>query len=86
MSENEKRQRSINAILAAIQQVAPEIEEKDIEPDANLREICDIDSMDFLNVVIALKKLTGINVPEKDYGQIDTFNKMISYLMLKGNR
>jgi acyl carrier protein len=80
MITNDKHQMLVKAILAAIQQVAPEIEEQDIAPDADLRENCDIDSMDFLNVVIALKKLTGVTVPEKDYAQISTFNKMLNYL------
>jgi acyl carrier protein len=80
MNKDARRQTIINAMLSAIQQVAPEIEQADIAPDADLRETCDIDSMDFLNMVIALKKSTGVNVPEKDYGQIASFNKMLNYL------
>ena len=43
-------------ILEAIQEVAPEIEQDDIDMDEDIREECDLDSMDFLNYLIALKK------------------------------
>jgi acyl carrier protein len=70
-------------ILEAIQEVAPEIEQDDIDMDEDIREECDLDSMDFLNYLIALKKSTGVSIAESDYTQVNTFNKMISYLSKK---
>ncbi len=70
-------------ILAAIQEVAPEIEQDDIDMDEDIREECDLDSMDFLNYLIALKKSTGVSIAEGDYTQVNTFNKMIIYLTEK---
>jgi acyl carrier protein len=70
-------------ILEAIQEVAPEIEQEDIDMDEDIREECDLDSMDFLNYLIALKKSTGFSIAEGDYTQVNTFNKMLSYLSEK---
>jgi acyl carrier protein len=70
-------------ILEAIQEVAPEIEQDDIDMDEDIREECDLDSMDFLNYLIALKKSTGVSIAESDYTQVNTFNKMLNYLSEK---
>lgn len=72
-------------VLVAIQEVAPEIEKNEIDLDEDIRETCDLDSMDFLNYLGALQKSTGIKISEADYGHINTFNKMINYLTLKLN-
>lgn len=72
-------------VIAAIQHVAPEIEGDTINPDNDLREECDIDSMDFLNFLAALKNTTGINIPEADYPRVNTLNKMLEYLNQKLN-
>ncbi|MFT5851734.1 MAG: acyl carrier protein [Colwellia sp.] len=70
-------------ILSAIQEIAPEIEQDDIDMDEDIREECDLDSMDFINYLIALKKSTGISIAEGDYTQVNTFNKMLTYLTEK---
>ena len=70
-------------ILEAIQEVAPEIEQDDIDMDEDIREECDLDSMDFINYLIALKKSTGVSIAEGDYTQVNTFNKMLTYLTEK---
>jgi len=70
-------------VVEAIQQVAPEIELADIQPDSEIRDECDLDSMDLLNYLIALKKLTGVNIAETDYPKVNSLNKMCHYLELK---
>ncbi len=72
-------------VIAAIQEVAPEIEESDIDPEEDIREECDIDSMDFLNFLAALKTSSGVNIPEADYPQVNTLNKMLGYMSDKLN-
>lgn len=67
-------------VIEAIQTVAPEIKDSDIKPDEELREECDIDSMDFLNFLSALKKSSGITIPEADYSNVNTLNKILKYL------
>ncbi|NAX48143.1 acyl carrier protein [Photobacterium halotolerans] len=67
-------------IMEAIQSIAPEITEADIAPDEDLREACDLDSMDFLNLLAALKKSCGVNIPETDYQHVRTFTGLVDYL------
>ena len=75
-----KQEDLIPLIITAIQGVAPELTIDDIDADADLREECDLDSMDFLNVIIALKKLTGVSIPDQDYNQLGSLNKVVEYL------
>ncbi|TPV94956.1 MAG: acyl carrier protein [Myxococcales bacterium FL481] len=68
------------AVLAAIASVAPEAELSSLPPDADLREELDIDSMDFLNLVIELNRRLGVEIPEADYGQIQTLAAIVAYV------
>ena len=67
-------------VIAAIQEVAPEVEASDINEEEDIREACDLDSMDFLNYLITLKKSTGVNILERDYVKVSSFKKMLDYL------
>lgn len=83
MNDVYTQQKIQQIILTAIQEVAPEIAQDDIDVDEDIREECDLDSMDFLNYIIALKKYTGVSIAEGDYTQVNTFNKMLTYLTEK---
>ncbi len=67
------------AIIEQILAVAPDVEEEDIEPDANLQRSLEIDSFDFLKVLTGLNRAMGVEVPESDYGKVDTLEKMAEY-------
>ena len=67
-------------IVAELANVAPETDANDIDPNADLREALDIDSMDFLNFLDALHKKTGVNVPEPDYEKMLTLEGAVTYL------
>jgi acyl carrier protein len=45
-----------------------------------MREALDLDSMDFNNLIIALHKRTGIDVPESDYSKLFTLGGAVGYL------
>lgn len=70
-------------IVQELGNIAPETDAGGIDPDADLREALDIDSLDFLNFVTALHKKTGVNVPEADYPKLLTLNKAIGYFAAK---
>lgn len=63
--------------------IAPEIDLSTVDPAADLREAIDIDSMDFLNLVTALRHRTGIEIPEIDYPKLVTLSGMVAYLQAK---
>ena len=60
--------------------IAPEVDMASVDPDADLREAIDIDSMDFLNIVVEINARTGIDIPERDYPKLSTLNDAVSYL------
>lgn len=69
-----------SAILAGLAQLAPESDPATLSPDANIRRTLDIDSYDFLNFLIGLHKKLGVDVPEADYGKLNTLSEMTAYL------
>jgi acyl carrier protein len=79
MTETEIRQ----AIFDALHQIAPEADPQQIRADENLREALDIDSFDFLNVLIGLHERLGVEIPEADYGQLTTLSGIVQYLSRK---
>lgn len=70
-------------LFEAIASVAPESDPATVRDDDDLREVLDLDSMDFLNVVIALHERLKIDIPESDYGKLRTARSAIDYLMKK---
>lgn len=67
------------AIFNALGAIAPEADLNAIAPDKPLRDQIDIDSYDFLNVMIRLHEALGVDVPEADYGKLATLNSAINY-------
>jgi acyl carrier protein len=67
------------AIIEQILEIAPDIEEDEIAPNENIQRSLEIDSFDFLNVLTALKVELGVEVPEADYGKVDTLEHMADY-------
>jgi len=60
--------------------IAPEADLALIDPASDLREALDIDSMDFLNFVIAVHHRLGIDIPELDYPKLVTLDGAVTYL------
>lgn len=70
-------------VRGALTSVAPESADQAIEPEADFRDQMDLDSMDFLNFIIALHEATGIDIPEKDYPQLANLNGCVDYLAVQ---
>lgn len=67
------------AIIGQILEIAPDVEEEEINPTANIQRSLEIDSFDFLKILTALKVELGVEVPEADYGRVDTLEHMADY-------
>lgn len=63
--------------------IAPEADLANVNPAADLREAIDIDSMDFLNFIIAIHHRLGIDIPEIDYPKLATLDGAIAYIDAK---
>lgn len=68
------------ALIEALSSIAPEGDYAALRGDRPLREQLDIDSFDFLNVVIRLHDKLGVEVPEADYQKLATLDSAIDYL------
>ena len=71
------------AVIEELGNIAPETDAATIDPKADVREALDIDSMDFLNFVIALHERYRIDIPEADYGKLRTIAGATAYLSEK---
>jgi acyl carrier protein len=76
MSDNEIK----SLYLRELHKIAPEIELNQLDPALDLRDQIDLDSMDILNLAIAIHEATGIDIPEADYPQMASINGCVGYL------
>lgn len=72
-----------SAVVSALTGVAPEIDPLSIHPSVSFRDELDLDSMDFLNFVLALHERLGVDIPEVDYPKLYTFDSAVAYLASK---
>ncbi|MBM3621178.1 MAG: acyl carrier protein [Alphaproteobacteria bacterium] len=64
--------------------IAPDLDVSTIDANADLRNDIGLDSMDFLNFVIAAHKRLRVDVPEADYGKVDSLAKFARYIAAAG--
>lgn len=70
-------------VLAIIKSIAPELDASTLRPDQSLRRQIDLDSMDWLNVLMAIHEKLHVNIPETDYGKLGTLNDLVAYIEKK---
>ena len=68
-----------------IEEIAPDEDVSDLKSDVRLRDQLDLDSMDFLDIVMELRKQHGIEVPEEDYPELASLDSCAAYLTPKFN-
>ena len=74
----EKRIRDI--VVDIISVVAPDADLSNIKDDVRLRDQLDLDSMDFLDIVMELRKRHKIEVPKEEYDQLASLDSCVAYL------
>jgi acyl carrier protein len=67
-------------LIDALASVAPEGDYDRLKPDRPLRDQLDLDSYDFLNVVVRLHEQLGVDIPEADYQKLATLDSALAYL------
>ena len=68
------------AIIDIINDILPEGDCSGVDPDVRLRDQLELDSMDFLDIVMELRKQYGVEVPEDDYPHFITLEGCMNYL------
>ena len=81
MTEDQVKQ----IVIDIINEIAPDEDTSDLKGAINLREQMDLDSMDFLVIVMELRKQHGIEVPEADYPELASLDSCANYLTPKFN-
>lgn len=72
-------------VLDIIADIAPDEDLSGIKSDVRLRDQLQLDSMDFLDIVMELRKRYGIEVPEAEYGRLASLDSSAEYLVPKFN-
>jgi acyl carrier protein len=67
-------------VLQKLAAIAPEAELATLDPEADVREALDLDSMDILRFATALHDALGVEIPEPAYAQLTSVRKCVDYL------
>ena len=81
MTEDQVKQ----IVIDIINEIAPDEDTSDLKGEISLRDQMDLDSMDFLDIVMELRKQHGIEVPEADYPELASLDSCANYLTPKFN-
>ena len=69
-----------DVILEIIQDIDEDAELTSIKADVPLRDQIDLDSMDFLDIVMELRKRYQLQIPEADYPELASLASCVNYL------
>ena len=67
-------------ILDILSDIAPDEDLSNLQDDVAFRDQLELDSMDFLDIVMELRKRHRIQIREEDYGQLASMNSTVNYL------
>ena len=57
-----------------------EVDEQAIKPDANLKDTLDLDSLDYIDLVVAIEQNFGFKVKPEDFQQMHTIQDFYDYV------
>jgi acyl carrier protein len=67
-------------VLDILNDISPDEELDDLDDDQPFRDQLELDSMDFLDIVMELRKRHRVQIPEEDYGHLASMNSTVTYL------
>ena len=68
------------SICQLIEDIAPDVNTDNLDLNDDIRDELDLDSMDFIRLLDAIDKTLGVNIPESDYGKVNTLQRMVEYI------
>lgn len=69
-----------DCILDILSDIAPDEDLGQLQDDVAFRDQLELDSMDFLDIVMELRKRYRIQVPEEDYPKLGSMASTVEYL------
>ncbi len=67
-------------ILDILSEIAPDEDLTGLEDSKSFREQIELDSMDFLDIVMELRKRHRVQIPEDEYTQLASMSSTVAYL------
>jgi acyl carrier protein len=67
-------------ILNILEDISPDEDLGGLDDEKPFRDQLELDSMDFLDIVMELRKRHRIQIPEEDYGHLASMSSTVSYL------
>src|SRR5690349_15285022 len=67
-------------VLDILSDIAPDEDLSQLKDDVSFREQMELDSMDFLDIVMELRKRHRIQIPEDDYLNLASMDSTVTYL------
>ncbi len=67
-------------ILDILEDIAPDEDLSEIKDDVSFRDQLELDSMDFLDIVMELRKRYRIQIPEEEYAELSSMDSTCKYL------
>lgn len=68
------------AVLDILAGIAPDEDLSQLKHHVAFREQLELDSMDFLDIVMELRKRYRIQIPEDDYAELASMDSTVAYL------
>jgi len=76
MTADEIRQ----SVIEILGDIAPDEDLSNLQEDVPFREQLPLDSMDFLDIVMELRKRYRIQIPEENYNELASMTSTVRYL------
>jgi acyl carrier protein len=67
-------------VIAIINEIAPDADTSTLNDQNSLSNQLNLDSMDFLDLVMELRKRHKVEIPKEDFPQIKTMESLVYYL------
>jgi acyl carrier protein len=67
-------------ILDILSEIAPDEDLSNLEDSKSFREQMELDSMDFLDIVMELRKRHRVQIPEEEYPRLASMASTVEYL------
>ena len=67
-------------VIDILHDIAPDEDLGELQDDVAFRDQLELDSMDFLDIVMELRKRHRIQIPEEDYGELASMDSTVKYL------
>ena len=67
-------------VLDILRDIAPDEDLSDLQDEVAFRDQLELDSMDFLDIVMELRKRHRIQIPEEEYGELASMQSTVAFL------